>query len=421
MNLKLSEYDQELVAGKYGPGAQMAMSIMIRMADVYKAENLMDITAAHIDSSLFMGDATLEYAVKLVELGAKVKVPSTLNVSGVDRSSLKDWEVPKDWADKSYRQMIAYQNMGCISTWTCAPYQTEYRPKFGQQIAWGESNAIAFANTVIGARTERYPDLLDICAAITGRVPAVGLHLTENRAGHILYTLKNIPAKLQENDAFYPVLGYYLGKNVLNKIPVIDGFSVKPTEDQLKGMCAGGASAGGLAMIHIIGVTPEANTIEDAFQGKNPDESYELTLTEIVTAKNELSTAKFKNPDIVALGSPHFSIEEFSKLNPLIENQKCHTDTIFVVTCSREVRDQADQRGYIKTLKDFGGKLIVDTCILTSPMIPKNVKTLMTNSAKFAYYSPGLLGTEVAFGQLEDCVKSAIEGKTVRDESIWEN
>ena len=421
MQLKLTEYDKALIAGEYGPAARMAMSIMKRMAEVYQAENLMDITAAHIDSSLFMGDATLEYAEKLVKLGAKVKVPSTLNVSGVDKSGLKDWDVPSDWADKSYRQMVAYQNMGCITTWTCAPYQTQYRPEFGQQIAWGESNAIAFANSVIGARTERYPDLLDICAAITGRVPAVGLHLTENRAGNILYTLKNISAKLQENDAFYSVLGYYLGKNVIDKIPVIDGFSVKPTEDQLKALCAGGASAGAIAMFHIIGITPEAQTIEEAFQGKKPEESKEITMTEIKNAKNELTTTKNNKPDIIALGSPHFSIEEFKKLNPLIEKQKCHPDTIFVVSCSREVRDNADKKGYIQTLKNFGGKLTVDTCILTSPMIPKNIKTLMTNSAKFAYYSPGLLGTEVAFGQLKDCVISAIKGKIITDETIWEN
>jgi len=332
MPLKLTDYDKALIAGEYGLAARMAMSIMIRMAEVYLAENLMDITAAHIDSSLFMGDATLEYAERLVKLGAKVKVPSTLNVSGVDKSGLKDWDVPSDWADKAYRQMIAYQNMGCISTWTCAPYQTQYRPEFGQQIAWGESNAIAFANSVIGARTERYPDLLDICAAITGRVPAVGLHLTENRAGNILYTLKNIPTKLQENDAFYSVLGYYLGKNVLDKIPVLDGFSVKPTEDQLKALCAGGASAGAIAMFHIIGITPEAQTIEEAFQGKKPEESKEITMTEIQNAKNELTTTSSKKPDIIALGSPHFSIEEFKKLYPLIENQKCHPDTILVVT-----------------------------------------------------------------------------------------
>ena len=150
----------------------MAMRIIVRMADVFGAERLLDITAAHIDSTIFMGDATLEYAERLAGLGATVAVPSTSNVSGVDEHGWTEWPVPPEWAEKARRQMDAYRRMGCIPSFTCAPYQSEPRPAFGQQIAWGESNAIAFANSVLGARTERYPDLLDICAAITGRVPA---------------------------------------------------------------------------------------------------------------------------------------------------------------------------------------------------------------------------------------------------------
>ena len=165
-----------------GRRRQLAMSILVRMADVYGATELMDISQAHIDSTIYLGDATLEFAERLASLGARVAVPTSLNVSGVDECGWKDWAVAPEWAAKAARQMLAYERMGAVPTWTCAPYQTHMRPVFGQQIAWGESNAIAFANSVIGARTERYPDLLDICCAITGRVPAIGLHLTENRA-----------------------------------------------------------------------------------------------------------------------------------------------------------------------------------------------------------------------------------------------
>lgn len=171
------------------------------MAEVNDAERLMDITAAHIDSTLYMGEATLQFAERLASLGAQVAVPTTLNVSGVDEHGWREWAVPPDWAEKAQRQMRAYQSMGAAPTWTCAPYQTELRPRFGQQIAWGETNAIVFANSVIGARTERYPDLLDICAAITARVPAVGLHLRENRAGQVLLRLKGVPPELQADDS----------------------------------------------------------------------------------------------------------------------------------------------------------------------------------------------------------------------------
>jgi len=178
-----------MLSGDQGPAPQLAMSILVRMAAVFGADALMDISQAHIDSTIYLGDATLEFAERLASLGAKVAVPTSLNVSGVDECGWQDWAVSPEWAAKAARQMLAYERMGAVPTWTCAPYQTDMRPVFGQQIAWGESNAIAFANSVIGARTERYPDLLDICCAITGRVPAVGLHLTEQRAGQLLLQL----------------------------------------------------------------------------------------------------------------------------------------------------------------------------------------------------------------------------------------
>ena len=170
------------------------MSIVARMAEVSDARELLDITGAHIDSTVYIGEAGLEFAERLAGLGARVTVPTTLNVSGLDEHHWQEWAVPSEWARQAYRQMAAYQSMGTIPTWTCAPYQTEMRPAFGQQIAWGESNAIVFANSVLGARTERYPDLFDICCAITGRAPAIGLHLPENRGGEILFRLVDIPA-----------------------------------------------------------------------------------------------------------------------------------------------------------------------------------------------------------------------------------
>ena len=175
------------------------MRIILRMAEVFGAKALLDITQAHIDSTVYIGEANLEFAERLVQGGARVAVPTTLNVSGLDEHGWQDWSVPPDWAEKARRQMVAYERMGCVPTWTCAPYQAEHAPRFGQQIAWGESSAIVFANSVLGARTERYPDLLDICAAITGRVPAFGLHLDENRRADVALRLRNVPLTLQRN------------------------------------------------------------------------------------------------------------------------------------------------------------------------------------------------------------------------------
>lgn len=420
MILQLSPRDHALLGGEYGPAAKMAMSIIVRMAEVQGAKRLLSIEQAHIDSSIYMGEAGLEFAERLAGLGARVAVPATLNVSSVDEHHWQEWAVPPEWARNARRQMIAYQQMGCRPTWTCAPYQVELIPKFGQQIAWGESNAIVFANSVLGARTERYPDLLDICAAITGRVPAVGLHLTQNRAGHLLLELADIPLSLQQDDSFYPVLGHLMGKLARDRIPVISGMQVQPTEDQFKALGAASASSGVVALFHVVGRTPEAPTLEAAFQGRQPEETFVITMERLRAARRELTTASGAKLDMVVLGSPHFSLAEFKQLAPLLAGQKVHPGVKFLVTSSRAMALLAQKAGYLAALESFGGKVTVDTCILASPMLPPEIKRLMTNSAKYAYYAPGMLRTEITFGSLADCVRSAVEGRVVRDEAMWE-
>jgi predicted aconitase len=420
MTLTLSAKDQEMLRGDFGPAAKMAMSIVARMAEVANAKELLDISGAHIDSTVYIGEAGLEFAERLASLGAKVAVPTTLNVSGLDEHHWHEWAVPSEWARQAYRQMVAYQSMGTLPTWTCAPYQTELRPAFGQQIAWGESNAIVFANSVLGARTERYPDLFDICCAITGRAPAMGLHLTEPRAGQLLFHLSEVPKELQERDDFYPVLGNLIGKASLDKIPVIDGMTVRPEEDQLKAFGAAAASSGGVALFHMIGVTPEARTLEAAFRGRTPLETVAVTLEALRESRRELTHTDGDQLDMVVLGSPHFSLGEFRCLAPMLKGKRKHPDVKFLVTSSRAMTQLAQKAGFLQTLEAFGAQLTVDTCILTSPMLPPEIHHLMTNSAKFAYYAPGLLGKKIAFGSLEDCVNSAVAGEIVRDESPWQ-
>jgi len=416
----LSERDRAMLNGDHGPAPQLAMTIIVRMAEVYGARELMDISHAHIDSTIYLGDATLEFAERLASLGARVAVPTTLNVSGVDECGWKEWAVSAEWASKAARQMLAYQKMGAAPTWTCAPYQTEARPSFGQQIAWGESNAIAFANSVIGARTERYPDLLDICCAITGRVPAVGLHLPENRAGQLLIRLVEIPAVLQQDDQFLPVLGHLVGQLAGDRIPVVDGLSVAPREDDLKAFSAAVASSGRVALFHLVGITPEAPSVEAAFQGREPEALVDVSAADLRAARKELTSADGRELDMVILGSPHFSLEEFKRLAPLVKDRQAHPGVRFLVTSSRLMRELAEEAGVLKPILDFGAQITVDTCILASPMLPASIRTLMTNSAKYAYYAPSLLNTRVTFGSLADCVQSAVEGRVVRDDRVWQ-
>jgi predicted aconitase len=293
------------------------------------------------------------------------------------------------------------------------------RPLFGQQIAWGESNAIAFANSVIGARTERYPDLMDICAAITGRVPALGLHLDENRRGELLLELVDVPSSVQEDDTFCTVLGFLMGKIAQDRIPVIDGMTVVPSEDDLKMLGAGGASAGAVALFHIVGVTPEAPTAAAAFGGRAVTERHAIDVDALRAARRELTTSAGDAIDMVVLGSPHFSLAEFERLAPLLQNQRKSDNVEFLITTSRMMRALAEQAGLLEPLRQFGARITVDTCILTTPMLPDSIHTIMTNSAKYAYYSPGLLDTRVIFGGMADCVRSAVAGHVERDESVW--
>lgn len=418
-DLRLSARDRAALAGEHGPAPSLALRIVTRMAGVWGARALLDITAAHVDSALFMGDATLEYAEHLAGLGAKVVVPTTLNVSGVDPHGWRRWAVPPAWAEKASRQMQAYQGMGCRPTWTCAPYQTEPRPAFGQQVAWGESSAIVFANSVLGARTERYPDLLDICVAITGRAPAFGLHLDAPRAGTLLLRLRAVPVPLQASDGLYPVLGHLVGRLAGSAVPVLEGFELAPTEDQLKALGAAMASSGAVALFHIVGVTPEAPSRDAAFHGRAPRRIIDVTLGDLRGARADLESGEGERLDLVVLGSPHFSLTEFRDLAGQVRGQRRHPDVRLLVTTSRAVRMLAERAGYLAELERFGAELTVDTCILTSPMLPDDVRTLMTSSAKYAYYTPGLLARGVAFGSLADCVRSAVAGRVVRDDTLW--
>ncbi len=410
-----------MLEGDSGPGTALAMSILSRMADVMGAESLLDISAAHIDSSLYQGPATLEFAERLADGGARVRVPTTLNVAGVDVHGWRDWAVPESWADPARRQMEAYERMGCRPTWTCAPYQTEVRPAFGDQVAWGESSAIVFANSVLGARTERYPDLMDICCAVTGRAPATGLHLEANRAGSTLIDLSDLPPELCEDGSLYPVLGHWAGLRAGSKIPVFDGLAAGPSEDDLKALGAALASSGAVALFHWVGVTPEAPDRPTAFQGRAPDHRVVVRLADLRRARDDLGSGLGLEDglDLVVLGSPHFSLTEFGVLAPLLRGRRKHDGVRFVITTGRAVKALAKESGALEIAEDFGAEITVDTCILTTPMLPTQIQSLMTNSAKYAYYAPGLLDRAVAFGSLEDCVESAVCGKVVRDDRLW--
>ncbi|GAB4480866.1 MAG: aconitase X catalytic domain-containing protein [Anaerolineales bacterium] len=418
MSLELTEKDRQMLDGKHGEAARIAMSIVVRMAEILEVEKLMDITQAHIDGCGLMSDASLDFAETMARLGGKVVVPTTLNMIPLDLQNWQKQEIPEEFAHKALRMANAYIQMGCIPTWTCAPYQGAFIPFFGQQIAWGESNAIAYANSVLGARTNRYADFFDLCAAITGRVPEHGLHLEENRRGQVLFRLKDIPDEWFSDDSFYPVLGHLIGKIAQDRIPVIEGLKAGITSDQHKAFGAAAASAGAVGMYHMVGITPEAPNLEAAFHGLSPHEIIELGPEAILEARKELSTISETEVKVnaIILGCPHFSFTEFQRLYYLIqENQgKLSQGMRFIVVTNQMTYSLLERSNILQPLFDFGIEIVLDTCVFHSPILKTKCEVVMTNSGKAAYYAPGELKTNVIFGTLEECVRAAIDGKVYR-------
>jgi len=418
MTVKLSENDRRMLDGRHGPATRTAMSVLVRMAEVYGADELMDVSQAHIDGCGLMSDAGLEFAEKLAAAGGKVVVPTTLNMGPLDLQDWRRFVSDETFAAKAIRQGKAYTDMGCVPTWSCAPYQGYLTPRFGQQIAWGESNAICYANSVLGARTNRYADYLDICAAIAGRVPKCGLHLTENRRGRWLLNLVDFPESLLAEEVFWPVLGHLVGGMVHDTIPVITGVPTTANDDQLKAFAAAAASAGSMALFHAVGVTPEAPTVEAALQNRPPERTSDIRPEDWYRAWDDLAAAaEGEKLDVVVLGCPHLSFAEFRSLVEAVRQaapaRAAEGVDVVLLTCQQSL-SLVDRTDWLAELEAFGARVTRDTCVFHTPMIRRDAKVLMTNSGKCAYYSPGNLGVKVALGSIGDCVRSAAAGRVIR-------
>ncbi len=428
-----------MLGGADGEAAAVAMRILVTMAGVYGAERLLDIEGAHIDGCLYHGDSGLDFAELLVAGGARVRVPATVNVGGLDLLHPEEFAGTAERRAKALRLMECYGEMGCRTIWTCAPYQTTPRPEFGQQVAWAESNAIVFANSVLGARTHRYGDFLDICAAVTGRAPAAGLHLEENRRGQIVFDLRSLPRSLAAASWLLPAIGYLVGERCGSRIPVLLGLE-QADEDGLKALGAAAASSGAVALFHAVGITPEAPTLDAALGGGAAEEWIDVGVADLRAGLRSLSTVPAATAeagtdadadagdrqggplqiDVVALGSPHFSPREFAELLPLVERFPPAAGVEFVVCTNRLSLHDLERRGKLERLRALGVRVVVDTCVVVAPILRTPAGgVLMTNSGKFAHYAPGNIGFDVVFGSLVECVRSAHGGRLWRDPKLW--
>ncbi len=414
----LTPHERSLLAGTAGEATAMAMRIVVSAARLLNASRLVEISSAHIDGCLHHGDGGVEFAEALWRGGGRVAVPTTLNVGALDLLHPGVVRAAPRRSEMARRQMEAYVAMGAQPTFTCAPYQVGHEPGLGDQVAWGESNAIAFVNSVLGARTERYGDFLDACCALTGRAPLHGLHLEENRRATVLVDVDGAPEALKARDVFFPVLGTWLGLEVGGEVAVIRGLPPSTTRDQLKALGAAAASTGAVGLFHVLGVTPEAPTLEAATGGREPRRRVQLSAAVLTAALDRLSTAPGSGRiDAVAVGSPHLSIRELEELSGLVAGRSLEVP--FYACTARGTLAEAEARGLAAPLRDAGVQIVVDTCVVVTPILPEKGGILMTNSGKFAHYGPSNTGYEVVYGSTEDCVRSAARGEVVRDETLW--
>ena len=406
--VQLTTTEREIASGSRGPAAAMALRIVADTARLLGAGRLVAIASAHIDGCLYHGDSGTLFAERLVKDGGKVAVPTTLNVGALDLLHAGRVKLPPERAAMARRMMEAYLKLDCRPTWTCAPYQAGHRPALGQHVAWGESNAVAFCNAVLGARTERYGDFLDICAAIAGRAPETGLHLDENRRPSLLVDCSALDRRLVAEEAFWPVLGAWLGENAAGRVVAFTGLPAAIDEDRLKAMGAAAASTGSVGLFHIEGVTPE--------RFDRPREALKLEGSMLHAARDRLSTVRAREGDrvdAIAVGSPHFSIDEFRRLLGHLAGRK---PAIPIYVCTgRHTLAEVERLG----LDVSALTIVADTCIVVTPILPGDGGLLLTNSGKFAHYTRPNTGFDVLYGSLADCAETAVAGRLVRDEGLW--
>ncbi|HEX2090052.1 MAG TPA: aconitase X catalytic domain-containing protein [Actinomycetota bacterium] len=409
--MQLDEWDRACLAGANGPAARFAMNILVRMGEIRGAARMIDIASAHIDSCLYHGTVGLDFAERLGGWNATVRVPTTLNVSSLDLLHPNLYRGDAETAEAARRLMDLYVSMGCTQTWTCAPYQLPQRPAFGEHIAWAESNAIVFANSVLGARTDRYGDFIDICAAITGRAPEAGLHVESMRAATSLFDVRSLSDRIMSSSMLYPVLGHLIGGQTGDHVPVIVGLPEETSEDDLKALGAAAASSGSVALFHAVGLTPEAPSLDAALQGAQPKIVVEATDEAMNAAARELSTAATARIDAVSVGTPHLSQPELRQLADQFGHRRVNDRVAFYASTGRDVLRRA--KHVEERLERAGVRLVTDTCTYITPILDPSARVVMTDSAKWAYYAPGNVGVDVVFASRATCVESAIAGEFV--------
>lgn len=375
--------------GELGEAARESMEILVALGKIYGAKRMVPVTSAQVSGVSYktIGEAGLEYLSDLAAKGGKVRVPTFLNPAGMDEKQWKEMKVPEDFARKQIAVLDAYTKMGIMKTCTCTPYLIGIRPKKGEHIAWAESSAVAFANSVLGARTNREGGPSALAAAICGVTPYYGLHLEANRVSRFVVDVSDCKLK---TIADFSALGSLVGKLTKNNHPAFRGIK-KASEEQLKVLGASMAATGSVPLFFVENVTPEFNVADNA-------EKIKITKNELKEEKKKLDSGL--KPDLVTIGCPHASLREIMEVAEMVSRKKPTCE--FWVCTSRKMKEEAERLGYAKAIEATGGRVVADTCMVVCPLERMGYVVTGTNSGKAAAYLPNLCKQKVAFGDLKD-------------------
>ncbi|MGP8124826.1 MAG: aconitase X catalytic domain-containing protein [Nitrososphaerales archaeon] len=394
--MKLTRVEEGMLSGKEGRATKKSMEILVALGKIYGAEKLVRVSSVQVSGVSYknLGDAGIEFLRELAEDG-RARVKSTLNPAGMDLVNWRSQGIGEDFARKQLEVIDAYGRLGLETSCTCTPYLAGNEPRFGEHIAWSESSAVVYANSALGARTNREGGPSALAASLTGRTPLYGYHLDQNR----LPTLAvDVSARLESPEDF-SAMGYFVGRVVKNGVPYFQRVK-KARLEELKTLSAALASSGGVAMFHMEGVTPEAKGV---VSGIDTMPFAERDLREATAGLNDSG-----DPDFIAVGCPHCSLQELATIARLLRGRRVARE--FWVCCSRAVKRQSDERGYSRLIEASGAKFACDTCMVVAPIESMGYKVVATNSAKACHYMRNN-GLRVRFWTLDRCVLEATKAK----------
>jgi len=386
--MELTADERRMYEGEAGEAARESMEILVALGKIYGAPRMVPVTSAQVSGVSYktIGPAGLEYLSGLAGRGAKVRVPAFLNPAGMDSAQWKKMRIPESFALKQNEVLDAYARMGISKTCTCAPYFIGIRPKKGEHVAWAESSAVSFANSVLGARTNREGGPSALAAAICGVTPYYGLHLEKNRVAGLVVDVRCRLGGIAD----FGALGTAIGRAAKGRFPAFHGLK-NATEAQLKVLGASMAAAGSVPLFFANGITPEYNVAD------SPD-IMAFGDAELAALRKEIDTGL--KPDLVTIGCPHASLDEIREVAGLVAKRKPTCE--FWVCTSRKLADEAARLGYGKAISEAGGLIVADTCMVVCPLEEMGYVVTGTDSGKAAAYLPNLCKQKVAFGDIGD-------------------